>query len=287
MCLKKLKNYLKILKQYPVDKKWFLKNRYQLENFLKNNPLKESKLQRSADSLFNKLKNTMKIKYAIPAIAGIIILALGGTGFAAQNSLPNDTLYPVKIAIEKVELAISSLGGNHKAEIKLKHALKRLEEVQALIEEHQKDGVIEEEEENEEMEASETLEEQTEEAIKASDEEENIDKKARIIEKLERLTERHQEVLQRVYDKVPEQAKNAIEHAMEMSEKGHLRAIEALQKTHVNKEKGEGNKEEADENEIECETSITCEEGYEPVDTGEEDEQGCPIRECIPAENTE
>lgn len=282
--IKKIKYYLKTLKNYPVDKNWLLGNRRQLEIFMSNNPIK---LQRSTNYWFNKFNfmNILKTKYVAPVLAGIIILVLGGSAIASQNSLPNDNLYPIKIAIEKVELAIGSLTGNNKkAEIKLKHALKRLEEVQALIEEHQEDGIV--------VDAIENLEDQTEDALEETEEtleeengEETLNKKVLLVQKLEQLTERHQEVLQRVYDKVPDQAKPAIERAIERTQKGHQQAIESIQKD-KGKHKGWYKDEDEEGDEDECETSITCEEDQIASASGEIDDEGCELMICIPEEQT-
>jgi len=275
--MKNIKKYLKLLSKYPVDKNWILENKKELKSFMKNNLIKKPEKRSIGYWLTFRQIKTMKTKLAIPIIAGIIVIALGGTAIASQNSLPNDTLYPVKKAIENVELAISSLGGNHKAEIKLKHALRRLEEVQALVEEHQEDGIVEEQEEEEEEEATEELEEQTEEAMEEVGKVRSIERKEELIQKMERLTERHREVLQKVHDKVPEHAKQSIERAMEKSEKGHQRAIENFRRFIEKKGSGE-------EDPVECEVSITCEEDYESSDTGEVDEYDCPIFECVPEE---
>jgi len=43
-----------------------------------------------------------------------------------------------------------------------------------------------------------------------------------------RATSKHLEVLAEVYEKVPEQAKPAIENAMKASVKGHEKAVEVL-----------------------------------------------------------
>ena len=77
MLLKKIKIYLKLLRKYPVDKNWLLKNKYQLENFIKNNPVKEPDLKRSMGSLLiSKPIKSMSAKFAIPVIAGIIIFVM-------------------------------------------------------------------------------------------------------------------------------------------------------------------------------------------------------------------
>lgn len=56
-----------------------------------------------------------------------------------------------------------------------------------------------------------------------------------LVQKMEELTARHTAVLEKVLEKVPEQARDAIEKALEVSKRGHEQAMEALQK-----EVGEG-----------------------------------------------
>lgn len=51
-----------------------------------------------------------------------------------------------------------------------------------------------------------------------------------LVKKMEDLTARHTAVLQKVLEKVPEQAKDSIEKALEVSKRGHEQAIEAIQK---------------------------------------------------------
>jgi hypothetical protein len=78
-------------------------------------------------ALFSKQKKTNMI------IA--LLLAFGltaGTSFAAQNTLPGDTLYPVKIHINEEVESFVAVGARADAEVKAKHALKRLEEAGKL-----------------------------------------------------------------------------------------------------------------------------------------------------------
>lgn len=67
-------------------------------------------------------------------------------------------------------------------------------------------------------------------AKKAKEEGENETKIDDILTRLAEASVRHQAVLAEVYAKVPETAKDAIERAMEMSAKGHARAIQAISK---------------------------------------------------------
>jgi hypothetical protein len=61
-------------------------------------------------------------------------LVLSSTGLAAasQGSIPGDTLYPVKITLEKTQLVLS-LGEEHRAELHLQFAERRLVEIQNLV----------------------------------------------------------------------------------------------------------------------------------------------------------
>jgi len=71
----------------------------------------------------------------IPIIIAIVmaISAMGGgTALAAQGSLPGDVLYPVKLGTEKVGLILADDAAD--AELWLKYAGKRLEEIAALDE---------------------------------------------------------------------------------------------------------------------------------------------------------
>lgn len=53
---------------------------------------------------------------------------------------------------------------------------------------------------------------------------------AELVKKMEDISSRHADVLRKVLDKVPEEAKDAIEHALEVSKRGHEQAIESIQK---------------------------------------------------------
>ncbi len=64
----------------------------------------------------------------------------------------------------------------------------------------------------------------------AKEEGEESSKIDEILAKLAEESVRHQAVLAEVYAKVPEQAREAIERAMEMSAQGHTRAIQAVSK---------------------------------------------------------
>jgi hypothetical protein len=67
--------------------------------------------------------------------------ASGGTVFAAQGTVPGDTLYPVKIAAEQVQVSLAT-SDQARAETFLGLADRRLSEVQKALDEGRPDAVI-------------------------------------------------------------------------------------------------------------------------------------------------
>jgi hypothetical protein len=151
----------------------------------------------------------------------VLALALAGGGgivYASTDSLPGSPLYGVKRATEQVQLFLVPTETG-RAELYIKFAQRRLEEVQALAE--IKDQVDEE--------ALAAMAEETRLAL------EEIDKvpaqnKATLLDKLVSLTERQQSVLKRVQAKAPEAAQKGLNRALEASQQGHERARQALEK---------------------------------------------------------
>lgn len=73
----------------------------------------------------------------VPALALVITLIGSGSGvsFAAQNAIPGETLYGIKIATEQVRIAVTP-GKKTKAELHLGFASRRLREIEQLIEQN-------------------------------------------------------------------------------------------------------------------------------------------------------
>ena len=83
-------------------------------------------------SIFRKERSPM---FTLARIILLAALALGGTGvtaYAAQESLPDQTLYPVKTWIEDVRLALAS-GPQTDFDLLQGFATERIEEIEALI----------------------------------------------------------------------------------------------------------------------------------------------------------
>ncbi|MDP3993803.1 MAG: DUF5667 domain-containing protein [Candidatus Doudnabacteria bacterium] len=85
------------------------------------------------------------LKFSRAAVAMlIVILALtivGGAARASKGSLPGQTLYPVKRAVEKVEVAFTT-SDEGKVKILSNHAKRRLAEVVTLVQENKSTKVV-------------------------------------------------------------------------------------------------------------------------------------------------
>jgi hypothetical protein len=157
-----------------------------------------------------------------------IVLALsaagGGTAYAAQDNLPGDTLYPMKLGTEQV---IMLLPGDDvvKAGRALGFAERRMEEIETLVE----------------VGRSQDLDLAVERYGFALNMALAKIKLARIgrldignvTARVAEATAKHLLVLDEVWDKAPDQAKAAIAHAREMSERGRQDALVALARNNV------------------------------------------------------
>jgi hypothetical protein len=153
----------------------------------------------------------------------VIVLALsatgGGTAYAAQDSLPGDALYPVKLATEQV---IMILPGDDvaKAERALSFAERRMGEIEALVEEGRSQDLAL---------AVEKYGYALNMALARMERARNrgLDT-GNVTARVAEATARHLLILDGVWDKAPDQAKAAIAHAREVSERGRQNALVAL-----------------------------------------------------------
>ena len=97
-------------------------------------------------ALWQKLQAAFRLPKTLPATVMLsIVIALsllvgGSVAYASANALPGDALYPVKTAIETVQLAVS-LDEARDAELHLTFARRRLDEAAALLEKDRPEGV--------------------------------------------------------------------------------------------------------------------------------------------------
>ena len=76
----------------------------------------------------------------VPAFIAAFLVVMGGTAYAAENSLPNDFLYPIKTAvIEPLFFEAPARTPLAKAEASQKLVERRLEEAEALIDQNELD----------------------------------------------------------------------------------------------------------------------------------------------------
>jgi len=73
-------------------------------------------------------------RIAVSVLSGLIVLSAAGgsTVYAAQSSLPGDTLYPVKIGVENIQLVVTT-DAAAKANLHLELAQRRIDEAKQLV----------------------------------------------------------------------------------------------------------------------------------------------------------
>ena len=146
---------------------------------------------------------------AASLVAGILlVLGAGGAVAASANTLPGDSLYGVKRAVERVSLAMhrDPVG---RAGLQLQFAATRLSEIQALLAAGRDTSEAIDGLEN-------ALSGAEEEALHAVALGKDADA---LLAHVQEMISKHIAVLEGVLEKVPDQAKDAIEHAIENANK--------------------------------------------------------------------
>jgi len=165
------------------------------------------------------------MKNLLVLISVFFVFLLAPIVFAQTNEaelpnpgiLPNSPVYFLKPLTEKVR-GIFILGEDNKALYSLKLADKRLSEAKALADKGEDELAT-----NTAERAAEENQEAQEHLDKAETQGKDV---TAVVERLAANSARQQAVLTRVLEKVPEQAKAAIQRAMEMSKRGLMKARE-------------------------------------------------------------
>ena len=88
---------------------------------------------------------TPSLKFGRMAVVALVVLLaltiVGGAASASKGSLPGQTLYPVKRAVEKVEVALAT-SDEGKVRVLSNHAKRRLAEVTTLVSENKSTEVV-------------------------------------------------------------------------------------------------------------------------------------------------
>lgn len=146
-------------------------------------------------------------------LAGVLATGLlgGGSAAAAQGSLPGEPLYGVKQATEGIRLAVARSDAD-KADLHLAFAERRASEAAELAQRGKS---------QEAHEAAEGYQKHVA-AVEADLEQEKAHGKdvEKLVAKFQEHLERHEATMTRVLDQVPDQAKEAIQQAMEVSRRG-------------------------------------------------------------------
>ncbi len=166
-------------------------------------------------------------RFSMVAIVIAIIVALaaigGGTVYASQDALPGDVLYPVKTTIEDARLFFA-FSDEAKAGTYLAIAGTRLDELSRLPGERSRfvERLMERYRYNLER-GLDFAEQRIEQGGNASG----------LLARFQERLAHHQEVLQTVYEQVPEEAQPAIEHAINVSGQGLERANRLRARAHL------------------------------------------------------
>lgn len=217
---------------------------------------------------------------AAKVIAMALVLTLIASVAMAQPSTssldpgitPDSPFYFFKVIVEKVKLFVI-VDPAKKADLLAELINTKLAEAQAMLEE----GKVEDAEKALEL-YQEYMNEMTDVAGEAAEKGKDL---GEVIERVKEAHEKHVEVLTGLLEKVPDQAKDAIEHALEVSQHGQEVCVERLEKIEAGEVPGKEVKERVrerygKEKPEECQQEEECE--YEQQNTCQENERG--LEEC-------
>ena len=154
----------------------------------------------------------------IPAIIIGLVAVGGGVAAASQNAIPGDVLYGLKNATEKVRIALS-FTHSEKAKTHLSITLEKLEEIERLRTRGDSAQHI--------SDAAKSLKEHQDAAVEEFNQSGDKGQDATdLTNRLQMNSEQQQNVLLDLLNKVPEAAKESVQHAAESSAKGLQKAQE-------------------------------------------------------------
>lgn len=161
----------------------------------------------------------MRKHFTLLSLVAVLIGLGAAATLPAVAVAPNHPLYDTKTTVEE---QVEELAPNETAEVraKLEHAGKRANETSVMADE------------NETELANDTANAYAEEMQEINDLGERVSDLAqeqKIDELVAIATTHHAEVLGKVYERVPEEAKSAISRAINASVKGHNRAVDAME----------------------------------------------------------
>lgn len=162
----------------------------------------------------------MEKKVYLATIMGLMLFS--GVALAAESDFPeagitpDSPVYFLDIWGERISLFVT-LNKDKKTDKLVKIAEERLAEAEEMANEG-------------DTEAVEVAEEKYAKSIEDATEVAKLTGNENALQRIETATLRHQERMQEVYDKAPEQAKKALEKVVEKSMVGHQNAVQAITK---------------------------------------------------------
>jgi len=160
----------------------------------------------------------------------VALMLFSGIALAATDDLPNPGITPDSPFYfldgwgESISMFFA-FSHEAKAEKKLAFAEEKLAEAKKMAEEGKTD-------------AADVAEKKYEKDIDDATTEAKLTGNENALQRIQEATTRHQAVMQRILSQVPEQAKAAIQKAMEKSSAGHQNAIDAINKSKQKKNNG-------------------------------------------------
>lgn len=156
----------------------------------------------------------------VGVVVALLLLVGGGTVYAAADALPGDALYPVKIAVETVQLAVS-LNDARDAELHLSFAARRLEEAAASLAQDRPGSA---------RQALTDYASQLESALAFFDRDSRLSPEAQVMlaNQLVARLPRHEAQLAALLEQSPETDRSAIELALTVSQTGRSLALEVV-----------------------------------------------------------
>lgn len=131
-----------LLKELRLNEKIKNQSRAELVLYLKDHPVRNSPWERLLyqRSLLTIILNKNKLK-TMPVIILIIALVAGGSvSVAAENTLPGDLLYPVKVGVNEGVRELFAVSAKAEVELQAKLAERRLKEAAQLAAENRLDA---------------------------------------------------------------------------------------------------------------------------------------------------
>jgi len=158
----------------------------------------------------------LRFSFPRPVVSLIMLLVIIGlvntTAVAAQNSIPGQTLYPVKKTVEKIHLTLT-INDEKKTEVRIKHAESRLSEVASIVENKSNGEPITELNQKDAESVEATLNELIETTVKISSEGDK-NKSPDLLEKIVNLADKQELVLNQLGTKLSGDTKDAINSAL-------------------------------------------------------------------------